>query len=149
MNKYQKVLVISVIVLMTINILLIGFIWMNRPGGKQRGHRGGPRQGMESHVIPRELGFDQQRTVAFRQMFQSHRETMRSLQRNARLKKRQIHLAIVEGDSSNYTMAYSEFRELQDQMEGESTRFISSVAAICDAEQKDRLIQLLNRSLDR
>ncbi len=150
MNNYQKILTALVIVLVLINVLLLGFVWHHRPFGKvqdrmERADR--QRQEMAGRMIPRQLDFNKEQTIEFQEIFRYHQETMRNLQYKAREIKQGIHRSVVMEDSLAYQSAYSDFSEQQRIIEMEFVRFVKELSSICDENQKEKLIEILNGSL--
>ncbi len=148
MNTYQKILTGVVILLIIVNMILLGFIWRNRPGKGPRRDQP-PRHEMQGHFFQRELDLNRDQAAMFREAFRDHQRKMFELNRQMRLLKREINRAIIIEDTSGLQMNYQKFYGLQKKVEVESSRFISSISAICNDEQKEKLLRIFDESIEK
>ena len=146
MNSMQKILVSLVVLLILINVVLIGFIWRNRPS---RFDPFRPMPMRTESFFENQLDFDEDQLTAFRSRMVEHKLRMDELQREIRLVNRDLHEAIILNQEEKEEVTSQKLDSLAALIKLETTDHIRSLATICRPEQRARLIEALNRLPDR
>ena len=148
MNTFQKTLTVSVILLVILNLTLLVVMWKKNsdPGRRFVKERPGQRMGQ---MVKNRLGLDPDQKKEFMRLHRAHQQKLKEMGRETRLLNRQLHRAIVNGDS----LAESEVSEKMDSLhillKNENFDHIRSITKLCRPEQQERLLKFLDEMPDR
>lgn len=150
MTAYQKILTVLVIVLVIFNVVLVGFIWLNRPNYPDRSHRGRPeRPEIRGRDLQDKLDLTQEQAAAFRNALKTHHQKMRDRQRQVEEFKRAANAAILDADSAALLKANERLFEAQKNLELEAQNFTWYLSGMTNEDQRQKLLNIFERTLDR
>lgn len=150
MKNYQKILIAAVIVLVLLNGALMAFIWTNRPDRSfERPGRGMDRPQLSGRVMLERLNFTDEQAMAFRSRLKAHHQQMARLERKVRDAKKEVNRAIILSDSVALQKATLALQHAHDDQQSESGEFMSFLAGLCTAEQRQELLGLLEVAFQR
>lgn len=149
MNKTQKILIGAVLLLVIINIVLMGFIWINRPEGRHRGEHRRSRPEISTPMLHRELNLTREQRHQLQGEWKAHRNKMHDFNREFLLRKHRVNQAIIAGDSSALEKANDDLFQTQKAMEKETQKLTAELAAICTEEQKAQFLKTMDDVLQK
>lgn len=146
MTSFQKILIATVIILVIFNSILLGFIWLNRPGRPEGRFRQGPpdRESMEitGRRLLSELDFTEEQAPLFRREARNHLNRMNDISSKLRRSKHQINKAILTEDTRALAQADSIHAMMQKRLNIESREFIRFLDSVCTPQQRKKLIEM-------
>ena len=138
MNK-MMVFQWSTLALIVLNISLISFVMLNRPG--HGAHRGpdGKRQ-----IIIEKLGFDESQIRDYRVLIESHQATLSSADEQIRTVKKALYSLLSEDDKARRTELISQINEQQVLIENAHFDHFVAIKNLCNATQLPKFEALTN-----
>lgn len=146
MNIYQKILTVAVILLILLNIALLGFIWKRRPAARM--HDPEQRQRRTEMFLEHRLNLEDHQMEEFQSIRDSHQKKMQSYNQEMRRLNQNLHEAVVKNQPEMEKQTLQRIDSLQDHIQNQTVAFIHSLSDICNPDQKDRLLKILNRLPD-
>lgn len=148
MNK-TRLLSISILILVLINIATLSFLWMggmHRPPFPPAGPQG-RGQGPKMIIIQR-LHFNAAQQKEYGVLIQDHREKLSALDQQIRDTKNQLYSSLAQTDSSEWKDVEQHLGDLQTQVEQTHVQHFLAIKKLCKPDQlKD--YELLVKDLAR
>ena len=143
-----KTLTILTVAMLVINVVLLTLIFAGGKRNRHRhdgdGHREHGREHFEKKMI-RQLGFDQDQASQYQQLHSAQRETYWEITKNIFERKRGINQALAGDDESTARQLLQEVDSLHQLREQHFYDYTKSIFALCNDEQKQKLMETLNR----
>ncbi len=146
MNTFQKILIGSVVLLMIINIILVSYIWRNRQGNPHRERR---KREMRDEMLQRRLEMEHLEMEKLRSAFGAHEKEMEALAKGLRQTQQELRKSALRGDTARIRQLRNELEIQQDKVNQEVIDFFSNLSTDLEAEQKEKLEEMLNRERGR
>ena len=148
MNTYQKLLTGAVVVLVLINIVLLGIVW-NKSNRKVTDRFGESRGYRMNRFFENELKLDSDQMNRFVQLQKDHQRKMKNFSKETRQLNRQLHRAIVNQEVENEKTIDRKMDSLHQLVKEENFEHIRSMTQICRPDQKEKLLEVLDKLPDR
>ncbi len=117
---------IIIAVLLTSNLILLGFIFFSRP----------PRPPMPKEVIIKKLGFDKDQKAEYLQLTKAHHEAVMALESKIKEKKKELYSTLsATEDSAIINAAASEIGQIQTEIEYTHHKHFTEIKNLCRKEQ--------------
>ncbi|MDD5361769.1 MAG: hypothetical protein PHN88_06525 [Ignavibacteria bacterium] len=146
-NKYGLYIIIGVLVI--VNILTIGFLWLNRPNGPAGVTLLPPPPRL---LLEDELSFSPDQVKKFEALREEHRNNVQKLGEEIRIYKDSLFDNVKTGDDAKAKIYASEITEKQSALELMTYEHFKALRGICDDKQKtkfDSLIKDIVRSMEQ
>lgn len=138
-----KKLTIVSIILIVINVLLMGWIFIQRPtDGRHSTHRKHHRS-LERR-LSKKLNFDDTQEGRFMEVSTKHKEVRSSIEKELRKVRKDLHQGIFEGDETQIDRHLLIMDSLHAKRERELTAHTIAIFGICEPQQKQTFLKLLN-----
>lgn len=137
MNK-TKVLVFSVITLLILNFLILGFLFISKNNNGFKGRR------MPREIIIEKLNFDEKQIVVYDKTIKLHQKSIRNLDDSIRNTKNELYL-LLNSDTINSVQKDSLFFKLvkyQEQIETTHFNHFLEIKKICKKDQLNNYKEL-------
>lgn len=147
MKRLQRLLIISVIVLIVINVGLLAFVWKGHRINQT--HRSSMHlERMHQHVdrLGDRLQLEEKQKQAFRQAFRAHNQEMQTLDRKEQMLRRMIHEAAFRDNQNELDSLTKAARVLAEKRIETYTSFSHELSASVDPNQREELIKILSSS---
>lgn len=138
MNKI-KLLTFSVIALIILNIVTLGFFIFSENKSQGFNNRPKPRE-----IIIRKLDFDEQQVKAYEELINWHRGNIDSLQEQIRNTKQKLYSELVKPEVDNKVKdsLVNKLAYIQKKIENTHFRHFQDIKKLCKKEQLDRFNDL-------
>lgn len=135
--KIQKLLIISVVLLLLLNGGIITYLFLSKTG-RPEGKR------MPREIVIEKLHFDESQIIAYEKIIRQHQEQIRSLDDSIRLSKNELYLLLNENSGSNNRKdsLFETLAHFQNQIEQTHYNHFLEIKAICRKDQLDDFKQL-------
>ena len=148
---------IIIVLLILLNSLTIGFMWMNHgsrhmppppmgPPMMQRPPQGGP--GGPANFIIQELSFDDKQQAEFEKLKSDHHEKISSIRDSLHILKEQLFNGIPSGNMAEAEKTASAIANLQKKLELVTYEHFWSVRQLCNEQQKTKFDKIVGRVLE-
>lgn len=144
MTSFQKLLIGTVVVLVLFNLVLIGFIWQNRPEPREFRR---DRPEIRGRALLENLDLSAEQRASFREALKKHHKEKKRLEAQIHQLKRQAVNAIIQSDSSSLDVVNQKLFTTQKELEMELQQFIIHLTSIVNEDQRDELLRMYNRSM--
>ncbi len=148
MNTYQKILTVSVVVLVILNVSLLAMVWQKRSARDKR-FKKEPNRFKTEQLIQKRLNLDSDQKEAFTKLQKAHQKKLRALGRETRLLNRELHRAIVNDQPEVEANISEKMDSLHQLMKQENFDHIRSLSQICRPDQREKLLKVLDDLPDR
>jgi len=140
--KSNKILVIAVVALIIVNLVLISFIWINRPNRADRRNQ----NVYHERMINRQLGFDGTQEQAFRGLIDEFRSEKMEFSDKIYQSKKLLHESIFN-PSVDRDSLLDVISELERRHELAVLDHQQKIYSMCDENQKEKFRQLMNETI--
>lgn len=148
MNTYQKILTLSVVVLIGLNIILVGVIWKNNPTRNHEKFEMRKRDRLNG-FLKEILGLDQNQIEDFRLAQKQHQVKMNELDREMRKLNGAMHEIIVNEKTNQELTISDKIDSVHLLIKTENIDFVKVLSDLCRDDQKSRLLKMLHELPDR
>ena len=132
-----KLLSIAVVGLLVINLAMLVFMWLNKPGREQGagpgGRHGGGHEGPKRFIIEK-LHFDEGQVKNYEALINVHRAALHTLEDDIRRTKTSFYETLA-GNATQYDSLQKRLGELQQQVEAAHYHHFAAIKTICRPEQ--------------
>jgi uncharacterized membrane protein len=146
MKNLQRLLILSVILLIVINLGLLGFIWKgHRINQTYRGSMHSER--MHQHVdrLGDRLQLEEEQKQTFHQAFRAHNQEMQALDRKEQMLRRKIHEAAFRSNQNELDSLTKVAQQLAEKRIETYTSFSRGLSESVDPSLREELIKILSR----
>lgn len=143
MNRLQKILLVSVIILAVFNMITLLLLWKGRPGGKTHN----PKERM--HHLEKRLRLNNEQKAAFENLFGQHQQQMQTIAVKTHLYRMQLRDAVEHNDTAGIQTFADSLGKTMGQRELITIRHFKELEQICNPQQKEKLRNMLQRQMAR
>lgn len=149
MTRYQKILIILVLLLVVTNVVLLAFIWTGMSASEQARRPRPDIPEVRGKMLQNKLNFSEEQTHTFRKALKTHHRKMVTHRRELRKLKNEINQAIILSDSLALTQNNVELARIQTKIEQESQAFTAFLSRLCDDQQRQKLLDIYQHAMNR
>lgn len=149
MKKYQKFLVIAVIVLALFNLFLMSVVWRGHRNLHTNTHIMHPLQEQKLHrqmdVLDQRLNLDERQREVFSKAFKEHREAMLEIDAREKRIRREFHRVVLEDDRIKIDSIRKETLLLTEERNQVQMALVTEIARTCRPDQREAMLNLLSK----
>ncbi|MCT4580870.1 MAG: hypothetical protein N4A35_05575 [Flavobacteriales bacterium] len=134
MNRL-KLLKISVVVLVLINLILVVIVFI---GGKHHP----PRHHQEKQIIIERLGFNNDQVDLFEYSIEQHIQAIRAQEKELKRLKKELYLTLKSDDTAREKELLEELMLVKKEIEGLHLKHFKEIKNLCTAEQLPKFDEL-------
>ncbi|MFM9988039.1 Spy/CpxP family protein refolding chaperone [Flavobacterium sp.] len=137
-----KLLTFSVIILLILNIVTLGFFIFSG-NQSEGGFNGRPKP---EKIIINKLDFDEQQVKAYKELIHWHRNNIDSLQEQIRDTKQRLYSELIKSEVDNKVKdsLVNKLANIQKEIENTHFKHFQDIKKLCKKEQLDRFNDLTN-----
>lgn len=151
MNKNNRPLWIVILVLIVINLLSLGSLWITRDRGPdgnaefRRSDRKPPPHLAQKHFIPNRLKFDQEQQVKFDSLAMLHSASLSSTMDEIKLLRKQLIDQIGKNEPDSVADLIYQLGQQQIVLEEINFQHFENVMSLCDEDQQKAFRKIIHR----
>ena len=140
--RREKLLTLSVIALLLLNITLLVFLFLDRKSHPH--HSGNPDHRMHGpkHIIIKKLDFDEQQIKKYESIIPEHKNSIDSLLPALELAKKQYYQLVAGEEQQNSHFILEKIADLHKKIDSTNFNHFLKIKSICKPEQLDRFNNL-------
>lgn len=147
MSRTNKTLTILTVSMLVINLVLLSMLFVGKKRNQHRHHKDRKEDGRERFEkrMTNKLGFSEEKAKQYEDLYQAHRKNYWKITKSIFDRKRKINEAIANNDENRAMELLNEIDSLHQVRERSYVEHTKSIFALCDEEQKQKLMETLNR----